>query len=218
MGTPTFAALRIIAEREPGDELPQATLRAWSLAMPTTTLTHVGDADSEEGGLLALLGALSALSVRASVANPVVLATWSDTECGTIPFLDMRVASFVSDADLRECIDAWPWRLHLNPERSTEKRPGYTVDFPLYQNVWHMDVEWVARPWCEENGVPCSLVEVMTEWGMVVPGLGDRLMPDGGNDWALSAVAHAESQGVRLLAGALTAGVPESHQVDPRLM
>lgn len=213
----SFAGLRIVAERDEGDPVQDARLRAWSLAMPFTTMTHVSTVGAEEQGILALLGALSALSTRASLSDRLVLATWTDAEVGTFPFLDMRMMQFVSDDELSDAVDAWPWRTHLAEERSRPGLQGVQVDFPLYPGVWHLDVAWVAEDWCEEYGVGNGLLDVMAAWGMPHPDVSGGWWPGEGEDWLLSGVAHAEAQAVRLLAESLCGGVA-SEWVDPKLV
>lgn len=217
MSRVTIAGLRVVAEREPGAPVQEARLRAWSLALPSTVMSHVSTPDSEEAGILALLGALSALSARSSVSDRLVVATWTDEEVGTLPFLDMRMMQFVSDDELSEAVDAWPWRLHLAEERSRPGLQGVRVDFPLYPNVWHLDTAWAAEDWCDEYGVPPNLLDVMVAWGIPHPDGPGEVWPGEGEDWLLSGIAHAEAQAVRLLAEALCGGVV-SNWVDPKLV
>ncbi len=217
MSSVTFAGLRLVAEREAGAPVQDARLRAWALAMPSTVMSHVSAPDSEEAGILALLGALSALSARATLSDRLVLATWTDSEVGTLPFLDMRMMQFVSDDELSDAVDAWPWRLHLAEERSRPGLQGVQVDFPLYPNVWHLDVAWVAEDWCEEYGVGHELSAVMAAWGMPHPDGPGEIWPGEGEEWLLAGIAHAEAQAVRLLGESLCGGVA-SNWVDPKLV
>jgi len=213
----SFAALRVVAERPEGAPVQDACLRAWSLAMPFTTMTHVVAPGAEEQGILALLGALSALSTRASLSDRLVLATWTDAEVGTFPFLDMRIMQFVSDDELSDVVDAWPWRTHRAEERSRPGLQGVSFDFPLYPSMWHLDVAWVAEDWCMEVGVGNGLLDVMAAWGMQHPDLSGGVWPGEGEDWMLSGLAHAEAQAVRLLAEMLCGDVV-SKWVDPKLV
>lgn len=210
--------LRVIGARSGDAPVQNAEMVAWSLASPQLTLTQVAGVDgNEESLILGLLGSLSAMAAQTSLFNRVVLATWSDVEVATLPFLDMRMMQFLSDDDLGEVLDAWPWRIHVAEDRSRGDRQGVIVDFPLWPHVWHLDAALMAERWCEEYGVPYLLGEVMERWGLSSPEELGEWSPGPDANWRLAAMAHAEAVGVRLLTQELGAGVL-AEWVDPKLV
>lgn len=211
-----LVGLRVIGARDVGAPVQDGEIRAWALSTPEATLVQVASDASEEALILGLLGSLSAVAAQSSLFSRVVLVTWSDGDVGTFPFLDMRMMRHVSDDDLGDVLEAWPWRLHVAEERSRGERQGVLVDFPLWAHVWHLDAGFVAEDWCDEFGVDGGLGSVMGAWGMEVPELPDGWVPSG-EDWRLAAVAHAEAVGVRLLGQQLCEGVV-SDWVDPKLV
>lgn len=215
MATVKFVGLRLIGARADGAAVQESELRAWALSASDGTLVQVGD--REESLILGLLGSLSAVAAKSSLFERIVVVTWSDEEVGTFPFLDMRMMHFVSDDELGDVLEAWPWRLHVAEDRSRGERQGVVVDYPLWPHVWHLDAAFAAEDWCDEFGVEGGLGAVMGAWGMEVPELADGWIPGDGQDWRLAAVAHAEAWGVRVLGEQLCGGAV-SDWVDPKLV
>lgn len=170
---PWFVGLDIETDTADGNGLDPREAPVLSYALCSAT-QHVvvhnpdrKDPAAETALLTALLSTLAGMARYATVEVPVIIATWNGSGFDW-PFLDTRLALRTPTSARSE----WPWRLHLSDDRAPKYEPigdhpgGYRVDFPHWPNVYHLDVAFAMREWCEHHDVKWSLKPVMAECGI----------------------------------------------------
>ncbi len=175
---------------------------SWAIAGEATAVTYLVDDRSEVGGLIGLFAALHGLASAATVDSPLVVATWNGAGFDW-PFLHTRLEQV---SDLSPTL--WPFRLHLSDERPPKYQPigdhpgGYLVDFPHWQNVYHLDVAYAFKDLCATTGTSWNLKAVMDHHGIPRPVAEEGLGAHAGElpRWLLSGYNLADAEGTRLLA------------------
>lgn len=149
---------------------------SWSIAGVETSVVYLARVEEvEDSAITGLLSALHGLSHQASVESPLVITTWNGSAFDW-PFIHTRLSKLVDESPTIDLdYSLWPFRLHLSDDRVPKYEPigdhpgGYRVDFPLWPNVFHLDVAFALKGYCEENDLSWSLKAVMDHQGMARP-------------------------------------------------
>lgn len=148
--------------------------RITSVSFAETGLTHTTTTDysvdnvqhqwAEDLAVADVIERLRKLHQHTVLTNSsVVICTWNGSAFD-FPFLDTRLRKIMGNAG--SLFSTWPWILDIADDRPPKYDPlpghvgGYRVSFP-FSNVYHVDLAFVLKDWCETNGVAWSLKSVL---------------------------------------------------------
>ena len=196
---------------------------SWSLAgMETSVVYLVRVPEAEDSALSGLLSALHGLSHQASLESPLIIATWNGSGFDW-PFIQTRLQRLIEESPVVHDLSAWPFRLHLSDERAPKYEPigdhpgGYRVDFPLWLNVYHLDVAFALKPLCDQEGWKWSLKSVMDEMGLSRPR--DVLAASSAElpHWLLGGYNLSDAEATRHLADYAATTIGLNALIDPKV-
>lgn len=161
---PHFVGLDIETDTSTGGLDPrESRIISWSIASESGVAFY--SSSDEEALIAALVQTMQGQTEHASPFRPIIFCTWNGSGFD-FPFLDTRLSILTGQAK-DALLPFWPWRLHLADDRAPKYEPigghpgGYRVDFPTLQNVFHMDVAYGMKAWCDATGTRWALKPTM---------------------------------------------------------